>query len=758
MSQLRTFCALAAAPAACRLLRRTLRAAGGGVAPVKNGIVAVLSACAVVAVVAVQSIAFTPDARAQTSNPCSAGQGVFPNGQCHTCPPAYENSATLTADGFCTCPEGEDFIAVLGDVGSNVCASQNIADAFKQCEASGYSPSYVGEEQPNRNFCRVRTRNVGQSQTADLCYLDDSSDTVSPHCTAVFGPDLVIPQKPTDGSRPRYVFNCNPDGDNEMIPATINTIGATECACSAGKGIQNGVCVAASAEACGGLTPAQFYDAAAGACVPYVTCVSPEVLHADVNDCHAHAPSAQPLHRAVLAGDLDLVNHFITVHMADVDESWYSNTPLILAARYGHASIAAALIAAGADVEADSVGVTPLIFAIGNRHVTVVALLLAAGADVNAKNKDDETPLHFAVEGGDVSIVAALLAAGAEVNATSSDNRTPLARAALYTMTVVYPALIAAGGHWGTDCASIGELVNPASNTPPCLDLHQAAAGGHVSAVATLLATGATLDARDGDDNTPLHLSADGGHVAVVSLLIQATASLNVKNNDDDTPLHLAAGGGHTAVVSLLIQATASLNVKNDDEKAPLHLAAEAGHAAIVALQAGAYDDDTPLHLAAGGGHTAVVSLLIQATASLNVKNDDEKAPLHLAAEAGHAAIVALLVEAGAYWGDAACESGEVTNPAGATPPCVCEPPTVGTAGNCAAPSKDNCRGLNPVQFYDAAADACVLFVECGPGEVVYPDANDCHASGGYPLHDAVEAGDLELVNHFITVHMQSPR
>ena len=664
MSQLRTFCALAAAPAACRLLRRTLHAAGGGVAPVKNGIVAVLSACAVVAVVAVQSIAFTPDARAQTSNPCSAGQGVFPDGQCYTCPPVYENSATLTADGFCTCPEGKDFIDILGNVGNSTCVSQNLADAFNQCRASGYLPSYFDEDVPGRNYCEVPIRNVSQSRNLLACYLDDSSDTISPHCTAVFGPDLVIPQKPTDGSAPRYVFNCDPDGDNGLIPATINTIGATECACPAGKTIRNGVCVAASAEVCGELTPAQFYDAAAGACVLFVTCGPGEVLYPETNDCHA--PSDYPLIDAIRAGDLDLVNHFITVHMLDVNgKNNFLWAPLHYAASHGNVPIVAALIAAGAivDVRNDS-NATPLHRAVNAQHISVVATLLAEGADVNARNYNRMTPLSFTSGNLDSAAIVALL--------------------------------IAAGGHWGTDCASIGEAVNPVNAVPPCLDLHQAAAGGHVSAVATLLATGATLDARDGDDNTPLHLSADGGHAAVVSLLIQATASLNVKNNDDDTPLHLSADGGHTAVVSLLIQATASLNVKNND-------------------------NDTPLHLAVGGGH---------------------------------AAIVALLIEAGAYWGDAACGSGEATNPAGATPPCVCEPPTVGTAGNCAAPSKESCGGLTPAQFYDAAAGACVPVVTCGSGEVLYPEANDCHAPNSNPLRAAVFAGDLDLVKHFITAHM----
>ena len=127
---------------------------------------------------------------------------------------------------------------------------------------------------------------------------------------------------------------------------------------------------------------------------------------------------------------------------------------------------------------------------------------------------------------------------------------------------------------------------------------------------------------------------------------------------------------------------------------------------------------------------------------------------MHWANTLGRSHFFAKLIAAGGYWGEAACESGEIVNSAGPVPPCLCEPPTVGTAGNCVAPSKESCGGLDPEQFYDAEADVCVMFMTCGPGEVVYKDVNDCHAPNSHPLHDAVQAGDLDLVNHFITVHM----
>ena len=69
--------------------------------------------------------------------------------------------------------------------------------------------------------------------------------TVNDLCTNIFGADLAFPQKPTDGSEPEYVYNCDPNGSKGLIPVTINTIAATECTCPAGEGLQNGVCVSA---------------------------------------------------------------------------------------------------------------------------------------------------------------------------------------------------------------------------------------------------------------------------------------------------------------------------------------------------------------------------------------------------------------------------------------------------------------------------------------------------------------------------------
>ena len=452
-----------------------------------------------------------------------------------------------------------------------------------------------------------------------------------------------------------------------------------------------------------------------------------------------HHGESFPLHAAVRDGVLASVSHFIDEHEEDIvnQANAWGETPLHLASNgaTGHVTIAATLIAAGANVNATNFsrntplhfaaedghasivslliaatasldlknsveGRTPLYLSARNGHVFVVSMLIAAKASLDAQDKYGDTPLHQAANYGRVSIADMLIAAGADVNVKDRNGLTPLYWAVFSNEVSIASALIAAGAdvHAGQTAEFLW--------TPLLL----AASKGRASIADMLIAEGATLDVRDRDNNTPLHLSAVGGHSAFVSLLLAKTASVGVKNDDGDTPLHLAAANGRAAAVAALLAGGADVNLKNDD-------------------------GDTPLHLAADGGHAVVVTALIAAEgADVNLKNNNDETPLHYAAAGDHAAVVAALLAAGGHWGEA-CADPAVVNLAGPSPPCV---------------SVEVCKGLG--QFYDAALSTCVPIATCVLPKVLYAGVNDCHVPFG--LHAAVLAGDLDLVNHFITVHM----
>ena len=72
----------------------------------------------------------------------------------------------------------------------------------------------------------------------------------------------------------------------------------------------------------------------------------------------------------------------------------------------------------------------------------------------------------------------------------------------------------------------MNERMRPLQNraTP----LHQAAASGATSAVAALVAAGASLDVVDVAGMTPLMCAARGGHLAAVRALVEAGANVHL--------------------------------------------------------------------------------------------------------------------------------------------------------------------------------------------------------------------------------------
>ena len=229
---------------------------------------------------------------------------------------------------------------------------------------------------------------------------------------------------------------------------------------------------------------------------------------------------AGSLHSYTFKGDLDKVNHFITVHMADVNAKTGSG---------GWTS-----------------GSTPLHYAADRGHTPIASVLISAGADVNAKRDDGGTPLYVAAYSfhSGVSVVSALIAAGADVNVTVLEGDlvgyTPLLQAAARSATY-----------------------------------HRSSSSESAEIVKLLIASGADVNARkvggnSGNSFTPLHYAAGGGNVFVVSMLIAAGADVNATISSGSTPLHRAAYLGHASIASLLIAAGADVNAKGYNGATPM--------------------------------------------------------------------------------------------------------------------------------------------------------------------------------------------
>ena len=103
-------------------------------------------------------------------------------------------------------------------------------------------------------------------------------------------------------------------------------------------------------------------------------------------------------------------------------------TPLLEAARIGHAEVCQLLLERGkADTEETTPhGNTALNLAASNGHASTVVLLLLKGAKVETKNKDGFTPLLAAVEKGHTEVCELLLAAGSDLREREPDTQSSL--------------------------------------------------------------------------------------------------------------------------------------------------------------------------------------------------------------------------------------------------------------------------------------------------------------------------------------------
>ena len=117
---------------------------------------------------------------------------------------------------------------------------------------------------------------------------------------------------------------------------------------------------------------------------------------ADLNQANIFGETV--LYWAIQAGEDQFVDLLTRLRQqrveldAIISNKYYDDTPLLLAARQGNATVVEILLRAGADPNiADRQQETALLTASCNGDAAVVALLLAAGADVDLQNNNGQT-------------------------------------------------------------------------------------------------------------------------------------------------------------------------------------------------------------------------------------------------------------------------------------------------------------------------------------------------------------------------------
>jgi len=134
------------------------------------------------------------------------------------------------------------------------------------------------------------------------------------------------------------------------------------------------------------------------------------------------------------------------------------------------------------------------------------------------KNRLGRTLMHLVAEIGRLDVLRALVSAGTPSDIPASDHvgATPLSRAAAQGHTHVVRYLV------GTCGAAVDRRHGERNSTV----LHRAAQRGLPQVVAALLDAGASVEAADADDVTPVQAAASSNNWEVVTILLSRGASV----------------------------------------------------------------------------------------------------------------------------------------------------------------------------------------------------------------------------------------
>jgi ankyrin repeat protein len=194
--------------------------------------------------------------------------------------------------------------------------------------------------------------------------------------------------------------------------------------------------------------------------------------------------------------------------------------------------------------------------------------------------------------------------------------------------------------------------------------IHLAARRGHLAMVELLLNRGASPDARDSWNATPLF---ETSAPAVARLLIARGADVSTRNDEGTRPLHRAATRDRLELVKLFVRHGADPLARDQRGGRPLHDAARDGTVEIASylinrgspVDAAIADPEDyfrngwqALHFAAAREESpdslAIATLLLRKGASVNATTRDGETPLHLARGEG---VPRLLLDHGAKVG-----------------------------------------------------------------------------------------------------------
>ena len=292
-----------------------------------------------------------------------------------------------------------------------------------------------------------------------------------------------------------------------------------------------------------------------------------------------------PLHTAAARGDIESLKLMLS-HTDNVDvrsQQVNKDTPLGIAAQYGHGDIIRLLSQHRADFNArNNNDYTPLMIAAYEGKADSVKELLVLGADPNCKDQTgfSGSPLLLSCSLAEpqesrLLVMSMLLDAGANVNGGDHPvNWTPLYKALEYASDAAVGLLIAEG-------ANVNITENGTLRTP----LYRAIDKSRSAAVRLLLDAGADRNAIAEGNWTSPHLAAKCENYEIMRMILEEPINVNLRLDSQGwTPLHIAVRSKLPTNVKLLLRAKADLDLRSREGLTPLELASAIGQVDIVQI------------------------------------------------------------------------------------------------------------------------------------------------------------------------------
>nr|XP_043632103.1 potassium channel SKOR-like [Erigeron canadensis] len=184
------------------------------------------------------------------------------------------------------------------------------------------------------------------------------------------------------------------------------------------------------------------------------------------------------------------------------------------------------------------------------------------------------------------------------------------------------------------------------------LRVNSSAHNGDLAQLKSLIRAGADPNKTDYDGRSPLHLAASKGHESIAFFLIQNGADVNISDKFGNTPLLEAIKNGHENIASLIGKEGGLLNIQDPGSFLCSYVAKGDLDFIRRILSYGIdpnskdYDFRTPLHVATSQGIYLIAKLLVEAGASVLLRDRWGNTPIDEARVSGNKILIKLLEQA----------------------------------------------------------------------------------------------------------------